>query len=106
MERIRAMGITRTILIDALLLVPALAFWICALLYVSLGNDFWFESTVAKIGITKLGNAVLIFLVVMCPGIVIASNGIHYMTAKSKLEKVILAAATIFTVLGVVGILS
>jgi hypothetical protein len=90
----------KMVLMDAVLLLPAGAFWLGTLLYVTLGTDWLFETVVARLGINPLGNALLIFLVVAAPGIVIATNGIHYAVSKNKVDKIVLGVATILLALG------
>lgn len=98
-------GLNKVLVWDVLLLVPAGAFWVAAVLYVTLGNDYLFESVVAKIGVTTLGNALLIFLVVAAPGIVIATNGLHYVLSKKRIDKMVLIVAGILLVMGFFAVL-
>lgn len=98
-------GFAKILVVDMLLLVPATAFWVAAVMYVTMGADYLFQSVVARVGITPLGNALLIFLVVACPGIVIATNGMQYVLSKSRMAKTVAGFAAILMILGFFAVL-
>jgi len=87
-------------IVNALLLLPATWFWLSAMLYVSLGTDYFFDVTFDQMGRSVMGSIALVAMVIGLPGMAIGVNGLVYIRKKHHLAWWGVGVATIFLAAG------
>ena len=99
-EQTRSFGHVWHILLNAVMLLPAIIFWISVLMVASFGNDYLFDMLLAKVGLTWWGNLLLIFLVVALPAVSIAINGMEHMLSNKPMNRVVIIIGAVLLALG------
>lgn len=99
-EQTKSTGHFWHIVLNVVMLSPAITFWISVLMVASFGNDYLFDMLLAKIGLTWWGNLLLIFLVVAMPAVSIAVNGMEHMLSKKPVSRVAMIIGGILLAMG------
>jgi cation transport ATPase len=99
-EQTRPTGCFWDVVLNAVMLLPAMVFWISVLMVANFGNDYLFDMLLAKIGLTWWGNLLLIFFVVAMPAVSIAINGMEHMLSKKTVNRVAMMIGAVLLALG------
>jgi hypothetical protein len=97
-------GFWEVVLVNVVLLLPAVSFWLSVMMYLAFGTDYFFDVVFAEMSKTFWGNTVLIMMVIGLPGLAVGLNGLVYLKKKDRMAWWGIAVGIVFLALGFTAI--